>query len=116
MGGVTAAELARRRDGDWVTVAGLVICRQRPATAKGFCFVTLEDETGLANVVITPKLFAANARLVRRSPLLLVRGVLQEEQGVLNIRGRRFAAPRPRGTSEMPQRARLAEVEALLAR
>ena len=76
-------------------MAGLVICRQRPGTAKGFCFVTLEDETGLANVVITPKLFEENKRLVRRSPLLVVRGVLQEEQGVLNIRGRQFAAPRP---------------------
>jgi error-prone DNA polymerase len=89
---VPAGELARRRDGDRVRVAGLVICRQRPATAKGFCFVTLEDETGLANVVITPKLFEQNRRLVVRSPLLLVEGVLQEEQGVLNVRGRRFAA------------------------
>jgi len=95
MGAIPAAELERRRDGDWVTVAGLVICRQRPGTAKGFCFVTLEDETGLANVVITPKLFEEHKRLVRRSPLLLVSGVLQEEQGVLNIRGKRFAAPRP---------------------
>ena len=95
MNAIPAAELEHRRDGDWVTVAGLVICRQRPGTAKGFCFVTLEDETGLANVVITPKLFEENKRLVRRSPLLVVRGVLQEEQGVLNIRGRQFAAPRP---------------------
>jgi error-prone DNA polymerase len=95
MGAISAAELERRRDGEWVTVAGLVICRQRPGTAKGFCFVTLEDETGLANVVITPKLFEAHKRLIRGSPLLVVGGVLQEEQGVLNIRGRRFAAPRP---------------------
>jgi error-prone DNA polymerase len=95
MGAIPAAELERRRDGDWVTVAGLVICRQRPGTAKGFCFVTLEDETGLANVVITPKLFEEHKRLVRRSPLLVVSGVLQEEQGVLNVRGKRFAAPHP---------------------
>jgi len=94
-GVIPAAELARRRDGDWVTVAGLVICRQRPQTAKGFCFVTLEDETGLTNVVVTPKLFEANRRIVVRSPLLLVRGILQEEQGVLNVRARTFAAPRP---------------------
>ena len=94
--GVTrACDLGRRRDGDWVTVAGIVICRQRPGTAKGFCFVTLEDESGLANVVITPKLFAANKRLVVRSPLLIVRGVLQEEQGVLNVRGKTFAAQGP---------------------
>jgi error-prone DNA polymerase len=95
LGAVPAAELERRRDGDRVTVAGLVICRQRPGTAKGFCFVTLEDETGLANVVITPPLFEANRRLIKRSPLLVVSGVLQEEQGVLNVRGRRFAAPHP---------------------
>jgi error-prone DNA polymerase len=94
--GVTpAGALARHRDGDWVTVGGLVICRQRPQTAKGFCFVTLEDETGLANVVITPTLFEAHRRLVVRSPLLIVRGVLQEEQGVLNVRARTFAAPDP---------------------
>jgi error-prone DNA polymerase len=91
-GVLCAGDLARRCDGEWVTVAGLVICRQRPATAKGFCFVTLEDETGLTNVVITPKLFEEHRRIVVRSPLLLVEGVLQEEQGVLNVRGRRFAA------------------------
>ena len=92
-----AADLVRHRDGDWVTVGGLVICRQRPQTAKGFCFVTLEDETGLTNVVVTPKLFEAHRRLVVRAPLLLVRGVLQEEQGVLNVRARTFAAPDPEG-------------------
>jgi error-prone DNA polymerase len=91
-GVVRAADIARQRDGAWVAVAGIVICRQRPGTAKGFCFVTLEDETGLANVVIAPKLFEQHRRLVVRSPLLVVEGILQEEQGVLNVRGRRFAA------------------------
>ncbi|MDP3772998.1 MAG: error-prone DNA polymerase, partial [Gemmatimonadales bacterium] len=95
-GVTTAAGLARRKDGDWVSVAGIVICRQRPGTAKGFCFVTLEDETGLANIVITPQLFEANKKLVVRSPLLVVRGILQEEQGVLNVRGKKFAAPDPK--------------------
>jgi len=104
--GVTpAADLARCRDGDQVTVAGLVICRQRPRTAKGFCFVTLEDETGLSNVVVTPKLFEEHRRTVVRSPLLLVEGVLQEEQGVLNVRGRRFAAlGRAAGTAHVRSR------------
>ncbi len=92
-----AADLARHRDGDRVAVGGLVICRQRPATAKGFCFVTLEDETGLVNVVIVPKLFEEHRRLIVRAPLLVVRGVLQEEQGVLNVRARTFAAPDPAG-------------------
>ena len=94
-GVLSAAELATRRDGDWVTVGGLVIVRQRPQTAKGFVFVTLEDETGLVNVVVTPKQFAANHRVVVRSPLLIVRGVLQEEQTVLNVRGREFIAALP---------------------
>jgi error-prone DNA polymerase len=99
-GVITADQLARHRDGDWITVGGLVIVRQRPQTAKGFCFVTLEDETGLVNVVVTPKLFEANRRIVVRSPLLLVRGVLQEEQGVLNVRARAFAAPDPKAGAE----------------
>jgi error-prone DNA polymerase len=99
-GVITAAELGRYKDGDWVTVGGLVIVRQRPETAKGFCFVTIEDETGLVNVVVTPKLFEANRRIVVRSPLLVVRGVLQEEQGVLNVRARTFAAPDPRAGAQ----------------
>jgi error-prone DNA polymerase len=97
---LTASELRHHRDGDWVTVAGLVICRQRPQTAKGFCFVTLEDETGMVNVVITPKLFEAHRRTVVRSPLLAVRGVLQEEQTVLNVRARAFVALDPTAGAE----------------
>ena len=65
------------RDGDTVLVAGLVICRQRPGTANGFVFLTLEDETGLLNVIVTPKRFEQQALLIARSPLLLVRGTLQ---------------------------------------
>ncbi|HWO89122.1 MAG TPA: error-prone DNA polymerase [Gemmatimonadales bacterium] len=87
---VPADRLATHRNGDWVAVGGLVICRQRPGTAKGFCFVTLEDETGLVNVVITPQLFEAHRRLIVHSPLLVVEGFLQEEQGVLNVRARKF--------------------------
>ncbi len=95
-GVLSAEEVASRKDGDWIAVGGLVIVRQRPQTAKGFCFVTLEDETGLMNVVITPKLFEANRRIIVRSPLLVVRGVLQEEQGVLNLQARTFVAPDPK--------------------
>lgn len=92
-GVLSAAELAARaRDGQRVAVAGLVICRQRPGTAKGFVFLTLEDETGMVNVVVTPKRFERQALLISTSPLLLVRGVLQIEQGVINVRGERFRA------------------------
>jgi error-prone DNA polymerase len=82
----------RLEDGQMIAVAGLVICRQRPGTAKGFVFLTLEDETGLVNVVVTPKRFERQALLISTTPLLLVRGVLQIEQGVINVRGQRFRA------------------------
>ena len=87
----SASELMRAgRDGERVATAGLVICRQRPGTAKGFVFVTLEDETGMINVVITPKRFEAQALLISTTPLLVVRGVLQVEQRVVNVKARGF--------------------------
>jgi error-prone DNA polymerase len=64
----------------------LVICRQRPGTAKGFVFLTLEDETGLLNLILTPARFAEAALLYSRAPLLLVRGTLQVEGRVVNVR------------------------------
>jgi error-prone DNA polymerase len=99
-GVLTADHLARHardnrvflNDGQVVAVAGLVICRQRPGTAKGFVFLTLEDETGMVNVVITPQRFERQALLISTTPLLLVRGVLQIEQGVVNVRAKKFRA------------------------
>ena len=89
----TARDLLHNgRDGETVATAGLVICRQRPGTAKGFVFLTLEDETGLVNVVITPQRFERQALLISRTPLLLVRGVLQVEQKVVNVRAKQFRA------------------------
>ena len=89
----TARDLLQNgRDGETVATAGLVICRQRPGTAKGFVFLTLEDETGLVNVVITPPRFERQALLISRTPLLLVRGVLQVEQKVVNVRAKQFRA------------------------
>ncbi|HEY3287951.1 MAG TPA: PHP domain-containing protein [Gemmatimonadaceae bacterium] len=84
------ALLEQGRDGEPVGMAGLVICRQRPGTAKGFVFLTLEDETGMVNVVVTPPAFERQALLISRTPLLLVRGILQVEQRVVNIRAREF--------------------------
>jgi error-prone DNA polymerase len=87
----TADHLLRHgRDGERVAHAGLVICRQRPGTAKGFVFLSLEDETGILNVVVTPKRFERQALLISNSPLLLVRGTLQVEHGVVNLRGESF--------------------------
>ncbi|HSA57846.1 MAG TPA: PHP domain-containing protein [Gemmatimonadaceae bacterium] len=91
----TAQDLLQRgRDGESVAHAGLVICRQRPGTAKGFVFLSLEDETGILNVVVTPKRFERQALLISTSPLLLVRGTLQVEHGVVNLRGAEFRALR----------------------
>ena len=90
-GVLSAAEIVKRaRDGDRVAVAGLVICRQRPGTAKGFVFLTLEDETGMLNIVVTPKQFEKQALLISTTPLLLIRGVLQIEQSVVNVRADYF--------------------------
>jgi error-prone DNA polymerase len=91
-GVLTARDTAKRRDGDRVGVAGLVICRQRPGTAKGFVFLTLEDETGMLNVVVTPARFERQAMLISRTPLLLVRGTLQIAKKVVNLRGEEFIA------------------------
>ncbi|MCC6931620.1 MAG: PHP domain-containing protein [Gemmatimonadaceae bacterium] len=87
----TSRELQQHgRDGERVAHAGLVICRQRPGTAKGFVFLSLEDETGILNVVVTPKRFERQALMISTSPLLLVRGTLQVESNVVNLRGEQF--------------------------
>jgi len=76
-----AVDLPRSRDGDFVRVAGAVICRQRPGTAKGFLFLTLEDETGLVNVIVRPDQFDRFRDLLTNAPLLRVDGVLQSKEG-----------------------------------
>jgi error-prone DNA polymerase len=101
----SARDLLRHgRDGETVATAGLVICRQRPGTAKGFVFLTLEDETGLINVVVTPQRFERQALLISRTPLLLVRGVLQVEQSVVNVRAAQFRALQAAVGAEFAQR------------
>jgi len=88
-GVVRAAELRQCADGDTVRVAGSVIVRQRPGTAKGFVFLSLEDETGIANVIVTPGLFARHRLVLVTEPVLLVDGILQSQDGVLSIRAHR---------------------------
>ena len=101
----TARQLVTEgKDGDHIASAGLVICRQRPGTAKGFVFLTLEDETGTVNVVVTPKRFERQALLISTTPLLLVRGTLQVEQGVVNIRGKEFRGLKAEVGAEYAQR------------
>lgn len=87
-----AADVAKYPNGAWVKTAGVVIVRQRPGTAKGFCFLTLEDETGITNAVVVPDLFRRHRALIHTSALLLVEGPLQKVDGVVHVRARRFRA------------------------
>jgi error-prone DNA polymerase len=92
VGVLRATELVERSDGSWVAVAGIVVVRQRPGTAKGFFFLTLEDETGLANVVVTPARYEADRVLLVSAPALVVEGPLQRRDGVITVKGARFRA------------------------
>jgi error-prone DNA polymerase len=82
---VPANRLGSVQPGQWIEVAGLVLVRQRPGTASGVIFATLEDETGIANVVIWPKVFEENRRVVLGSRMLAVKGQLQREGLVIHI-------------------------------
>jgi error-prone DNA polymerase len=88
-GAVRAIDLRRLADGARVAIAGGVIVRQRPGTAKGFVFLTLEDETGLANVIVQPPLFARERLTLVAAPFLWVEGILQTQDGVISIRADR---------------------------
>jgi error-prone DNA polymerase len=81
-----ARDLQTARQGRRVRVAGMVITRQRPGTAKGFVFLTLEDETGIANIIVRPDLFARDRLVIVEEPFLIVDGVLQNQDGVTSVR------------------------------
>jgi error-prone DNA polymerase len=85
-GVLRAIDLRTERNGRRVRVAGMVITRQRPGTAKGFVFLTLEDETGIANIIVRPDLFARDRLVVVEERFLLVDGVLQHQDGVVSVR------------------------------
>lgn len=85
--GVTAArDLGRVPSGKRVRVAGAVICRQRPETAKGFAFYSLEDETGIANAIVKPQHFEAQRIELVSEPYLLMEGILQNQRGAISVR------------------------------
>ncbi len=88
-GVLRASDLPRARHGRRVRVAGAVITRQRPGTAKGFVFLTLEDETGIANIIVRPDLFTEQKRTIVGEPYLLVEGSLQIQEGVTSIKADR---------------------------
>ena len=81
-----AADLPRAANNSIVRVAGNVICRQRPGTAKGFVFVSLEDETGISNAVVNPQLFEAQRLLIAEEPYLVIEGRIQRTDEVIHIK------------------------------
>lgn len=87
---LSAEELRTRRDGEFVRVAGCIIARQRPGTAKGFIFISMEDETGIANIIVTPDLYDRDRLVVTRSKFLLVEGPLQNQDNVIHVKATRL--------------------------
>jgi error-prone DNA polymerase len=87
-----ATDLALAADGTLLNVAGSVICRQRPGTAKGFLFISLEDETGIANVVVTPQLFEEHRLVITQESALRVTGRVQNRAGVIHVKADRITA------------------------
>jgi error-prone DNA polymerase len=85
-----AADLPKAKHGSTVRIAGNVICRQRPGTAKGFVFVSLEDETGVSNAVVTPPLFEVNRLVITEEPFLIIEGHLQHIEGVIHVKAQRI--------------------------
>ena len=82
---ITCDEAMQARDGRWVEVAGLVLLRQRPGTAKGVMFITIEDETGIANLIVWPSVYEKQRRIILSAGMLGVRGRVQREGEVVHI-------------------------------
>ncbi len=82
---VTCAEAMQARDGRWLQTAGLVLVRQMPGSAKGVMFITIEDETGIANLVIWPKVFEKQRRVILAARMMAVHGRIQREGEVVHL-------------------------------
>jgi error-prone DNA polymerase len=86
-----ASDMPQARHGSTVQIAGNVICRQRPGTAKGFVFISLEDETGVSNAIVTPDLFEKLRLLITEEPFLIIQGQVQNTDGVTLVKARRIS-------------------------
>ena len=100
MKAVRSIDLERCRSGKKVLIAGYRICLQMPPTAKGFAFITLEDEEGLINVVVRPDKYHAHRMLIRLEPLLLVEGIVEKKEGLIKREGREICPPGARPESK----------------
>mgnify|MGYP001266213131 FL=1 len=78
--------MPQARDGETVQIAGNVICRQRPGTAKGVGFITLEDGTGMSNAIVSPPLFEKLRLVITQEAFLIIRGKVQNRENVILIR------------------------------
>src|SRR5881275_526285 len=85
-----AIDLAQAKHGSIVRIAGNVICRQRPGTAKGFVFISLEDETGVSNAIVTPDLFEQTRLLITEEPFLAIEGEVQNTDHVVLIKAQKI--------------------------
>lgn len=96
-GFLTAADLQRRRTGEYVRTAGLAIVKQRPGTAKGMVFMSVADETGIFNVMVTKEFFERNRQTVTLCKFISVEGPLQNDAGVVHVRSKRMTPLPGRG-------------------
>ena len=83
---LSAKELTQGKHGRYVRTAGCVIARQRPGTAKGFVFLSLEDETGISNAIISPDVLEENRLTILSEKFLLLEGLLQNQEGVVSVK------------------------------
>jgi error-prone DNA polymerase len=90
LGVLTALELRSVPNGRQVRIAGAVICRQRPGTAKGFVFLSIEDETGIANAILTPPIFEEYHVVVVHQPFLIVEGEVQNQDNVISVKAEKI--------------------------
>jgi len=86
-----ATDLHRANHGSTVQIAGNVICRQRPGTAKGFVFISLEDETGVSNAIVTPDLFESTRLLITEEPFVRIEGEVQNTDNVVLVKARKIS-------------------------
>ncbi|GAC1431549.1 MAG: error-prone DNA polymerase [Terriglobales bacterium] len=89
MGIHRAIDLANVPNGIYLRIGGCVIARQRPGTAKGFVFLSIEDETGVANAIINPALFEKNRLMVGSEQFLMIEGILQNQDNVISVKANR---------------------------
>jgi error-prone DNA polymerase len=102
-GGVLrSTDIPGTESGKKVRVSGCVVCRQRPVTAKGVVFLTLEDEHGLVNVIVRPKVYEKYRRITRMEPFIEVEGILQRKDGVTNVVASRLTPLEEAGPTASP--------------